>query len=463
MKVAVFSGDEGFITKLRADGDAQCEIQPLSAADFQPQQYHRDLPDLFILDFENLTADKGLTLFQSLRCREHLRKIPVIAVHKDSTSEEINQAQQAGIREVIPKEDDRIPWRERFLHYKPKSVSPGGASPLHSHVGPNFMWSDASKTAFQKQVKMEVKARLELLPSLPTVVAEVSRLAESTRSSAADFEKHIVQDQALTARILRMANAAFFAQEMPVQSIHEATVILGVRTLKALVIASCTSDVLDKPAEGYGYAAGGLWKHSLNCALTSQFLAQKMGYGNKEADEFFVQGLLHDIGKLLLSNFVTQKSQEFEEAILRKRMAPLDAESAILGTNHSLVGIDIAKAWKLPDEVSKVIDGHNDPCRNGEPDEKIAIVHIANYLCRAIRVGIAANSYVEPHLDPHVAQLYSLDEDALAILIEDLNAYLHEANKLFEATSTSSPNSKARPVPEKKETEAAPSASPQSN
>ncbi|MBC7348287.1 MAG: HDOD domain-containing protein, partial [Clostridia bacterium] len=119
------------------------------------------------------------------------------------------------------------------------------------------------------------------------------RLTEDPDSTAADLNGVIGQDQALTAKILRLANSAYYGFPRRIGTITEAVILLGFNTIRNLVLTASVSQVLQREAPGYGLAKGELWRHALTSAMAARLLARKVRY--RGAEEAFVAGLLHDI------------------------------------------------------------------------------------------------------------------------------------------------------------------------
>jgi len=432
-KIALVSDDRGVMEQLKSLLAPQhVEFEVFPPVGFDPVKSLHHLPDVLLLDI----VDKGLialNIIQSMRCREHLRKIPIIALLSQPTREIILAIHQAGIADILTRGVDHGILLEKIRKYC-RNFTKGGADHISSHASEHTeTWGEGSAASFKRRVKTEVKSHLEVLPSLPTVVMEIMRLAESSKASATDFEEHIRHDQALTTRILRIANSSFFGQNRTIKSIRDAAVILGVRTLKSLAVAASSSQVLDRPAAGYGYGPGGLWKHSISCALGARFLAGKFNRDDNEAEELFVQGLLHDVGKLLLTNFVTEKAEEFREAIEKGSLSTLDAETLVLGTDHCSVGVEIAQHWNLPEEVRDTIEFHHDPVQDGNFRDHAALIHLANFFCHELNVGMAPQGFMPGQFDPEVGERLGLTRSGIQNLKEEFSTNLKEAGKLFSS------------------------------
>jgi putative nucleotidyltransferase with HDIG domain len=373
-------------------------------------------------------SPKQVAVIRSILTRPKLRKLPIIALLAIANEQMLKTVLRAGVREVVT---IKIPADD--LLRRIRKVSPAGPTAEKKAAdGGNSQWSDPESTAFKKKVHREVNSRLEQIPSLPVLVMEIIQLADSDTSSAGDFERHISMDQALTARVLKVANSSFFAQSRTIKSIRDAIVVLGYRTLKSVVMAATTSKLLDKPAEGYGYMAGGLWKHSIACAVGCRLFAKKLRWTDVEAEEMFVQGLLHDLGKLLLSSFVTAQAEPFTKAVVERKLPLTDAENMLLGTNHTKIGYRIAERWNLPVEVRVAIKNHHNPERSGDLQRAVSLVNVVNQFCFEQKIGMFPDS---PMGDP-------LDEGAMGFvnitpqfIEENQEAFLSQLNEMEKIIS----------------------------
>ncbi len=434
-QVALVSGDPDFALKSRdLLAGEHLELQVFEPGEFAPTWLQQNRPDVMLVDIGGKGTQSEFEIIRSMRCREHLRRIPVIAILEDTSRDMILSVHQAGIRDIVAKDGDQDALMEKVLKYCEAARHRPVLSQSRETGGRQATaeWSDPATTAFKKQVMREVNRRLETLPSLPMVVIEVMQLVESEKSSASDFEEYIGYDPALAARILRIANSSFFGLRRTIKSIRDAIVILGFQTLKSLVMAASTSKLLNKPAEGYGYLAGGLWKHSIACAVGSRLLAGKLGHGGKEAEVFFVQGLLHDIGKLLLNNFAVEKVEALREAMEVRKLSLLEAEQLVMGTDHCQVGTTIAERWNLPREIASAIAYHENPRRASADLRKQTIpIHVVNHWCHQLEVGMVPQTFVKNVLDQKAVQEIGLSESAFRDHRETFSAQLKKMEELF--------------------------------
>ncbi len=241
------------------------------------------------------------------------------------------------------------------------------------------------------------------LPALPEVVVRVMRLAEDPRTDAQSIARVIATDQAMAARVLKLANSAFYGLPRRVSTLSEAVVILGFRTIKNLAIAASTFELLNREVAGYWLQRGELWRHSLACAIGAQLIARRVRLPVSE--EAFVAGLLHDIGKVAINLFVREQFDQIMERALQDRIPFVEAEQAVLGFNHAMAGGLIAEKWNLPPLLVSVIKYHHQPSSAPEKEPIISVVHLADLLSITMGMGIGGDGLY-----------YALEEGTLAML-----------------------------------------------
>lgn len=231
-----------------------------------------------------------------------------------------------------------------------------------------------------------ILAGLDNLPTLPAVALEVLQLAQNRNAQASDFEEVLRRDQALTAKVLRLVNSPFFGLRREIVSIPQAIVVLGMRTLRSVVVAAQTSRLLDRQLGPYGLAPGGMWIHSMSCATLSRMIARRTRLASDLAEELFVGGLLHDVGKIILAPHVAGVQAEFDAAVRAAAGDVVRAETDVLGVTHPAVGAAMARKWGLAATLVDLIEGHHEPFEPGL-DARLAVVQVANGICNELGVG----------------------------------------------------------------------------
>jgi putative nucleotidyltransferase with HDIG domain len=229
----------------------------------------------------------------------------------------------------------------------------------------------------QKELKDKILKAVKDLPAMPNVIIKIQKLLLDPNSDTEQIAALIETDQAIAAKVLKMANSPFYGMSGKISSIHHAAVALGYKTLSELTAITAFSGLLGKKLSGYGYNSDELWKHSLAVALASKIIAEKI---NPElTHEALTAGLIHDIGKLILDPYVLEKREAFDQFMEGGNQTCLKAEKQILGFDHAEIAFEICKSWKFPDPLAHSIKYHHCPSQSNE-DKMAFILHLADYI-----------------------------------------------------------------------------------
>jgi len=220
---------------------------------------------------------------------------------------------------------------------------------------------------------------------MPGAAVKLLALVDDPEINADRIEKILRQDAGLTANLLRLANSAYFGIPSKVGSVRQAVLLLGLKRLIQMVIACCVSAIMDKPVPGYDLPPGELWRHSLAVTVAAEGLVKELKVD--AAEELFTAALLHDVGKLVLGQYVADGFHQIEEA-LAQGVAFEKAENMVLGTDHADIGARILKQWSLPPGIVNAVRWHHDPESAEQSDLMLDIVHVANGLCLMAGIGV---------------------------------------------------------------------------
>ena len=263
------------------------------------------------------------------------------------------------------------------------------------------------------EAKRQIK-RIKNLPTIPGIVHKISRMVENPDTSSADVGRMISQDQVLSAKVLRMANSAFFGMSRSISSITQALVILGFDVVKGLVLTSSVFDMIQK-------GMAGLWEHSIGCAAASGVIAKMMG--REDAEEVLVAGLLHDLGKVVLTLQLAEETDRVLKLAEEKGISFFEAEREVLDFTHGDVGLWLAEHWNLPDVLAEPMRFHHQPERARNAPEQTAIVHLANIVIRAQGIGFSGDRFV-PGLSHQAWDLIGLSPGDFPAILEELEPKL---------------------------------------
>jgi HD-like signal output (HDOD) protein len=205
-----------------------------------------------------------------------------------------------------------------------------------------------------------IVSRLETLPSLPALYIEVTSELESREPSISRIAQLISQDMAMTAKMLQLVNSAFFGLRCRVSNPMQAVQLLGLDTLRALVLSTHVFDkfqteILGEPETSY------LWKHSFSVAKFAKSIATFERTDRQTIDDCFTSGLLHDSGKLILSSAMGKQYGGVLELVKRTGRRLVDAEKEVLGYSHAEVAAYLLGLWGLPEGVIEGVAQHHNP------------------------------------------------------------------------------------------------------
>ena len=274
-----------------------------------------------------------------------------------------------------------------------------------------------------------ILSRVRTLPALPTVVYKLLKLVESPTSTATDLSEVISKDQALTARILRLVNSSFYALRCEVVKVSHAIALLGFVAIKNLALGLGVIDMFGRSREGGELDGAAFWEHSLCCATAARLIAERVRFA--PAEEAFVAGLLHDIGKLvLLDHFRTELDTALRLARDEVMALPV-AERLVLKTDHAVVGEALAEHWRLPHALRGAIVGHH---RVSPTDRLSNIVYVANFISNVKRLGSGGDVALAP-ADEQVWSALRLNEAAVIRLQGALGPEVEKARVFLGLSS----------------------------
>ncbi|HEX2993787.1 MAG TPA: HDOD domain-containing protein [Anaerolineales bacterium] len=214
------------------------------------------------------------------------------------------------------------------------------------------------------------------LRPMPANVSRLVREIDQPEVSIRRLSELISLDQALAAHVLQMSNSASLGYPRTCSTLYEGIMHIGLGRLKSILLSSSASDMMQRQLNGYRLGEGELWHHSLVTAVAAEWLAQALRYPNPE--EAYVSGLLHDIGKLLLDQFVLSNYSRIVEVVQRYQLQLWQAEEKLIGIDHARVGGLIAERWNFPVRLVDAIRCHHAPSFARTSQQLPAIVNLAN-------------------------------------------------------------------------------------
>jgi len=224
----------------------------------------------------------------------------------------------------------------------------------------------------------ELLTRIDELPPLPAVAARVMSMAEDERTSAMDLAQVLATDQALTAKLIRISNSAYYGFARRISTVREAVVMLGFKQVRQVAVGASLMNTFKRGIPGDPFDVDLFWGHSVAVAVTAEGLAKK-SFAVKPEDAF-TAGILHDIGRLVLRQVMPE---EFAEAVRVARTGELtlhEAELEFTGYSHDDVGRVLGDQWKFPGHLVEAVQCHHDATLTGSSDGLPGVVAQADRL-----------------------------------------------------------------------------------
>ncbi|GFE60380.1 HDOD domain-containing protein [Geobacter sp. AOG2] len=258
--------------------------------------------------------------------------------------------------------------------------------------------------------------------SLPYFYERFNEAINHPRSSIADIAKIIIEDQGLTARILKLANSPMFGYYAKVDSITKAVTIIGTQQLRDLAFAASAMGVFKGISEELMNMAL-FWRHSIACGIIARNLAACLRESNVE--RFFVAGILHDVGQLIMCSAIPDTVGELL-ALSRSRQEQYHhTERSLLGFDHADLGGALLQAWKLPANIFEPVACHHAPRAAAQFPLEAAIVHLAEIICQAFEFGVSGEWCVSS-FEPAAWERLGMPVNTLATILKQSEPQIEE-------------------------------------
>lgn len=264
----------------------------------------------------------------------------------------------------------------------------------------------------------EIINKVKNLPPVSQAALKLVNLLEQAAISNDEIVHVIKCDNVLTAKLLRACNSPYFGLDEPVASVDQSVLMLGHQQILHIVLTLAFGGAMVVPMPGYAVEANELWRHSLLTATAAEIVAGS-GDLNVEAPVAFTVGLLHDIGKLALSQALTPELQiEIRQLIEQEGCPRTDAEKKIMGADHSEVGACLLKSWNLPEDIVEAVANHHHPICLPRP--KLSLVaHMANCLAHVAGSAPGWDGFAV-RVDPEAIKTLNLDEARLEAMVAEV-------------------------------------------
>ncbi len=276
--------------------------------------------------------------------------------------------------------------------------------------------------------RLPAEKLVEDIPAMPVVAQRVMKELGNERTTAPKVAELIAMDQAMTSRILRIANSPVFGARKQISTVSQALVVIGFSAMKGLVITVSTRGVYKQA----GLLEQLLWEHSIGCAVAATEIARATRAYSP--DEAFIGGLMHDIGRAIFASAYRDDYEAMFQYIYNKglgRSALIELETRYFGITHMQIGEQVALKWNLSQATVEMIGHHHELDGAGldalKHPEAAAVAGLANIVCQHLGVGMRVPDTEAPLYDSAFSRRLGLNEERIAeILGQTLEMFEHE-------------------------------------
>lgn len=265
------------------------------------------------------------------------------------------------------------------------------------------------------------------LGSYEPLIHEIEAALRSPQCSLGVIGDIIEKDVDLTARLLRFSNSAYCGFSTKLSTVAEAISLIGIQQVQDMLSAS---SVLERFAglSSEFVSVPSFWQHSLATGIGARLigLAGRLPH----PDRLFVAGLLHDIGRLVLFLQSPKQAQKIFELYANERLLLRKAEVSVLGYDHQNIAEALLKSWRYPATVVLAVGHHHDPSVCQTARVEAAVVHVADHLVNAMRVGSSGEQFVPP-LNPQAWATVGLTPEALGAVVAGIDEQFDAVQEMF--------------------------------
>ena len=256
----------------------------------------------------------------------------------------------------------------------------------------NFLIEPAGseKLAYNVDVKVpqpvEITRAINDLQPIPQIALKILRIIHSEEYEIHNVSEEIRKDQVISAKTLQLCNSVIYARPKKIETLEHAIVMLGQHLLLKLVISASLNTFFNQIGTGYSLCKGGLYHHAVGTAVIAEKLA--IFTGKAEPSLAYTAGLLHDIGKVALDQFIHSGFPLFYRQCHQAEKNFSEVEKQLLGTDHTEVGAELALNWSFPESLVEIIRHHHQPENASQRDALVHIVYLADLLMSRFHTGL---------------------------------------------------------------------------
>ena len=283
------------------------------------------------------------------------------------------------------------------------------------------MTATSAVASLENRLK-QIIGNIRNLPTPPIVFEQIQKVINDPNTSVADVAGILSEDPAMSVKVLKMTNSAFYGLSREIDSVNQAVMIIGLDAVKNLVLSASVLSMFKSNKESKEYHEA-FWRHSLLTALASRVIARDFQAGKMfNPDTGFSSGLIHDIGKMIICCFMPREHNQVREYLDQNaEISEMQAEISVMGFNHAQLGRQLAITWKLPEKLADTIGYHHSPGLENASEHYAHLINLADYVAHASNLSPKEEAGW-CKADSATVEFFNLDD----AYIEDLKAKLLE-------------------------------------
>ncbi len=272
--------------------------------------------------------------------------------------------------------------------------------------------------------------KIEKIPTLPVTINNIILILNNPKSSADDVNKAISSDLSLSIKVLKLVNSSYYGLSKKVSSITQAIVLLGFNTIQSLALSAAVMDLFSS-TENPCLKRADFWDHCFAVALIAKLIAKNLHISMKDQELYFLSGLFHDIGKIILDQYAHEEFDSVLEIASIENIPIVEAERRIISTTHAEIGGKITERWKFPDVLSVTIRYHHSPQLDDKFQQISAVIYLSDFLCKAKHIGNSGDYNLNQFNESNVTKFNITPDLIKKLIVSEIDLELSKAKSLF--------------------------------
>ncbi len=291
-------------------------------------------------------------------------------------------------------------------------------------------------------ISQTVKQRLKIInhyiskmPSLSTTAMKVMEICNKPSTSPNDLNHVISLDPVLAGQVLKLVNSAYYSLVNRVTSLTRAIIILGINTIKNMALSLSIMASIKGPKSFRAITIDEFWTHSISVGVIAKKLAVSKNISLSHREDFFVAGLLHDLGKIPMDGSFPEDYAQVKEMVDNEQIPLLEAERTVFGFDHGSIGRVIAAKWRLDEKLLNVFKYHHNPeVFEGGDRAFVETIALANALTNIMKIDIWDNDLIYGTNIPELLERLNIDPEGLLNLRQTVIEELEKAKVFLQIT-----------------------------